>query len=258
MSGLNATAEVIDASVRPTTFAQHLRDGVPFAYLRDGDGEWLSILGEHGSNCDRHDFFPDTLGKQLQASLAYASRLCPENEHLYMGLHAGLFQPAIRRYLVENNLAYRLHWVSDNLFAQGLFDRSTLQFIEAVKAHAPPKVLLGNAALAPVAAGLGLQHIVIPRTNCFLQIDRIHDDCQRSRASLLIFCAGMASECLIHRLHEQQPDCTYVDCGHVFDAFVGIHSRDYTQVNGNGILEFLAEHYVPVVLGTSTRQGQSA
>jgi hypothetical protein len=255
--GPRTTAELIDTVVNPDTFAGHLRDGEPFAYLRYNDGEWLSILGHRGRNADEHDFFPETLGPDLRLSLDYLAGLWPENDRLYAGLHAVFFQDAIRRHLVEHEIINRIRWVGDNLFAQGLYDFSTYRFLQAIKAYEGPKVLVANGTLSPVAAGLGCRHVVIARENCYLNFDRIRSACAFRGPGLLICCAGMTSECLIHRAHEDNPQGSYVDCGHIFDALVGIRSREYTRDNGDGILQLLDEHYAPLVFEHPTRQGLS-
>jgi hypothetical protein len=250
---LRSIAEVIDSTVTPDTFADHLRQGEPFAYLRYGDGEWLSILGRTGRNNDGHDFFPETLGRELRRSLEYGAQLWPRNDRYYMGLNALVLQVPIRRYLIENEIAYRAHWVSDNLFALGYRDFSTRRFLEAVKCFAGPKTLAGNRALAPVATGLGCRHVIVPRIDCYLEMKRLRQESRFVGPGLLLCCAGMASECLIARLHRENPHGSYVDCGHIFDALTGNLSRDYTQANSDGILGFLDEHYGPLIFGASDR-----
>lgn len=252
---LRAMAEIIDPAVNPDTLARHLRRGEPFAYLRYGDGEWLSILGRIGSNTDGHGFFPETLGRELGRILESAARLWPSNDRIYMGINAIVFQDAIRRYLVENDIAYRIHCVSDNLFVLGYRDFSTRRFLEAVNDFRGPKILAGNETLAPVAAGLGCRHVVVPRTDAYREIDRLERECRFTGPGLLVCCAGMTAECLISRVHAGNPDGSYVDCGHIFDAFVGNLSRDYAQDNGDGILDFLFEHYAPLVFGKLARRG---
>jgi hypothetical protein len=253
-----STSEVIDPAINADTFAGHLKSREPFAYLRYGDGEWYSILGRLGHNGDGHDFFPETLGVELSETFQYVARLWPRNELMYMGLNAFVVQDAIRRYLVEHDLAYRIHWVCDNLFALGYRDFSTRRFLEAVRDFCGPKVLAGNEALAPVASGLGCRHVVVPRINCYQRIKRLHGECRFAGPGLLICCAGMASECLICRVHSENPEGSYVDCGHIFDALVGNLSRPDTQGNWGGILDFLGEHYAPLVLGSyPSRSGHS-
>src|SRR5262249_5381615 len=150
----------------------------PFAYLRYGDGEWLSILGRTGRNADDHDFFPDTLGRELRETFLYAAAVRPCTPRFYMGLHAMIYQDAIRRYLVEHAIARGIDWVSDNLFALGFSDFSTYRFLEAVKRFPGPKTLIGNGSLAPVAAGLGCRHVVIPLRDCYREIDEIARQCR--------------------------------------------------------------------------------
>jgi hypothetical protein len=254
---LAATTDIIDSAVTADTFAGHLSNGEPFAYLRYGDGEWLSILGHAGRNADDHDFLPETLGRELQRTFAYAAGLGPRNQRFYMGLHAILYQDAIRRYLIEHDIAYRIHWVCDNLFALGYFDMSTYRFLAAVKAFAGPKILIGNESLAPVAEGLGCRHVVIPLVDCYREIDEIYQQCCFTGSGLLISCASMSSECVSCRLHEQNPDGSYVDCGHIFDALVGRFTRNYTQGNWDGINDFLNEHYAPLIFEHSTRQSDA-
>jgi hypothetical protein len=251
---LSSTTDVIDAAVNADTFTGHLSNGEPFAYLRYGDGEWLSILGQAGRNADLHDFFPETLGRELQQSFLYAAGLGPRKARFYMGLHAMLYQDAIRRYLVEHGIAYRMHWVSDNLFALGFFDMSTYRFLQAVKGFPGPKVLAGNASLAPVAAGLGCRHVVVPRIDCYREIDQIHQQARFTGTGLLICCAGMASECVICRAHLENPDGSYVDCGHIFDSLVGNYTRNYTQGNWDGINDFLNEQYAPLLFEHTKRR----
>ncbi len=253
---LKSTAEIIDAGVNADTFARHLRNREPFAYLRYGDGEWFSILGRSGCNYDGQPFSSETIGRELRRTFEYVAGLWPRNSRFYMGLHAGLLQPAIRRYLIENGIAYRIHWVSDNLFALGFHDFSTRRFLEAVKDFSGPKTLVGNGSLAPVAAGLECRHVLIPQTDSHREFARFYRESSFMGPGLLICCAGMDSELMIRLIHEKNPDGFYVDCGHVFDPLVGRFTRDYLQGDCDGIIDLLFEHYAPLVLKTPARQGQ--
>lgn len=243
---LRSNAELIDAGVSADTFASHLQRSEPFGYLRYGDGEWLSILGQTGRTSDGHDYFPDSLRPALQQSLVYTASLGRDNQRLYTGLHIFWFQDAIRRYLLEHGLAYAIHWVGDSLFEQGLRSFATRRFFEAVRAFNGIKILVGNPTLVPIAAALGCRHLVIPLVDCYLVLHDLLPACRFPGAGLVLSCAGMASECLLSALHQANPLGTYIDCGHIFDALVGRRSRAYTEANSDGILEFLEEHYAPL------------
>ena len=119
-------------------------------------------------------------------------------------------------------------------------------FFEAVRDHPGRKYLVANASLALVARGLGCTHVVIPRVDCYLQIDRAARACAFRGPAVVLCCAGMASEGLLARLHRRNPAGTYLDCGHVFDAMAGALTRPHTRNNVDGIVDFLLEHYTPM------------
>jgi hypothetical protein len=247
--GLRYPAELLDASISCDTFADHLRNREPFAYLRFGDGEWLSILGKPGRNRDGQDFAPETLGLDLRRVLEYASSLWPANQRFYVGLHAGTFRDAISRHVVECGLAFRVHWVADSLFELGVINLSTLRFLLAVREFRGPKLLVANETLAPIARALNCEHVLVSAHNSYAQLHSIELKCREYQPCLVVCCAGMASEPLLARLHRHDPNGYYVDCGSIFDALVGRLTREYTEKNFDGVLETLNEHYAPALFG---------
>ena len=245
---VRSTKGLVDASVNPDRFAEHLRRREPFAYFRYGDGEWVSIFGWDGRNCDGSDHLPQTMGRELAGTLGLVARLWPRNERIYMGLHRWLFQDEICGYLSLSPFARRLHWVSDNLFAEGLRDLSTRRFLESVRDYRGRKLFVGNATHGVVARALGCRHVLIPPRDCYLVLDEVRRRCRFRGPGLVLCCAGMATECLFGRLYPENPAGTYVDCGHIFDAILGRLSRDYTRENHDDILAVYAEHYRPLFI----------
>ncbi len=244
--GVRSTKGLVDASVTPDRFAEHLRRREPFAYFRYGDGEWVSIFGWGGRNCDGSEHLPDTMGLELRATLDLVAGLWPRNGRAYMGLHRWLLQDEICGYLSRAPFARRLHWVSDNLFAEGLRDLSTRRFLEAARDYRGTKLFVGNHSHAVVARALGCRHVLIPPSDCYLVLDGVQTRCRFRGPGLVLCCAGMATECLFGRLYRENPAGTYVDCGHIFDAILGNLSRDYTRENHDDILAVYAEHYRPL------------
>lgn len=245
---VRSTKVLMDTSVNPDRFAEHLRNREPFAYLRYGDGEWVSILGGGGLNPDGSAFRPGTMGRELRKSIEDVARLWPRNERIYMGLHAWLYQDEIRRFLARTRLARNIHWVSDNLFGEGLRDLSTRRFLEAVRDYPGRKLFVGNVAHAVAARVLGCRHVLVPWRDSYLVLDEVRRRCRFRGPGLVIACAGMATECLFGRLYADNPRGSYIDCGHIFDAILGEPTRQYTIEDHDDILAVYAEHYRPLFL----------
>jgi hypothetical protein len=248
LPGIRSPGDVIDIGVICDTFTAHLCNSEPFTYIRYGDGEWLSILGCRGRNSDGQDYAPATLGQELRWTLEYAAGLWPNNERFYVGVHDGYYRRAVCRHLVESRLVPRVRWVEDNLFADGLNNLSTLRFLLAVQGFRGRKVLVANETLAPIARALRCHHIVVPRIDCHLSLTAIEDRCHFCEPSLVVCCAGMASEPLLCRLHRANPHGMYIDCGSVFDAIVGLPTRYYTQINFDDVCSTLERYYVPFLI----------
>jgi hypothetical protein len=240
-----APRQRIDAKIKVSCFTAHVERSEPFIHLRYGDGEWYSMLGRCGRNGDGHDFFPDTLGRDLRESLDYAAGLAPHSR-CYVGFSEFWDHPAVYVYLAARPWLDQIHWVGASLLPVGIRDFSTRRFLEAVRDYPGRKYLVGNASLALVARGLGCSHVVIPRVDCYLQIGRAERACAFHGPGIVLCCAGMASEGLLVRLHRKNPSGTYIDCGHIFDAMVGVLSREYTLENSGGIVDFLFENYTPM------------
>ncbi len=244
-----APRALIDRRVTVETFIAHLVRGEPFSHPRYADGEWLSMLGARGVNCDGHDHFPETTGRELRQSLDYVAARHPDNQTMYVGLVRSWREFDLQAYLLSRGLTHRVHWVGCMLFQNGLRDFSTKRFLETVRRLPKPKYLVANRWLAPIARWLGCRHVRIPEENCYLAIDATEKACRFRGRGLVLLCASFAAECLIRRLHQRNPAGTYVDCGHVFDAMVGRLTRRYTQANEGGIVGFVREHYAPMFDG---------
>ncbi len=245
-----APRDRIDGTVDVRCLAAHIERNEPFIHLRYGDGEWYSMLGRRGRNADGHDFFPETLGRDLRESLDYAATISPGGR-CYVGLSEFWDHPAIHVYMAARPWLDRIRWVGASLLPLGLRDFSTRRFFEAVRGYRGRKYLVANASLALVARGLACTHVVIPQVDCYLEIGRAERMCAFRGPGIMLCCAGMASEGLLARLHRQNPAGTYIDCGHVFDAMIGRLTRAYTQENAGGIVDFLFDHYTPLFVNNA-------
>ena len=210
---------VIDAKVDAATLAQHVEQHESFVLLRFGDGEWYSVIGFSGHNCDGHDFLTETMGRELRSVLANAAARPRIGERIYVGITRDL-EDSSRAVLSRIAGAEQLHWVTDAVFRLGMHNLQTLRFVRACRDFSGSKVLVGSRHLRPVARALKAHHIVIPLKNCYEGLAEVEQLCRAQRADLVLCSASMASECLLWRLFQVRPDAIYADCGSIFDLML--------------------------------------
>lgn len=238
-------ADIVDRSITAESFAQLIALGQAFVFARYGDGEWMSIWGESGCTSDNHDLMPDTLGGELRDSLHYFASISAGGE-VYVGTVERWHEREMVRFLFDEELT-GLRWVTALLLLEGLGNFQTKLLLEAIGKYSGRKLLVGNATLAPVARAFGMTHVHVPMENCYYEVDVIEARCRFDGPGLLVFCAGMATECLIMRLHRRNPEAMYLDAGHIFDAMVGRLTRDYTQQDIYGLVPIIEKHYQPML-----------
>jgi hypothetical protein len=233
---------LIDRTISVETLTNHMKSLTPFVYLRYGDGEWYSVLGAEGFNCDGHDFFPETIGRELQSVLSEVDQCPGDGRRIYVGTTTCFLQREIMEYIGARRLVGRIAWVSDALLRVGLHDLSTRRFVETVAAHPGPKWLVANRHLHPVARALGLSHVVIPDRNCYAHLDTTVKMLRFAGPGLVLCCASMASECLIWRLFRRNPEATSIDCGSIFDWMIGRENRCEARFHR----DLLQREYLPL------------
>ncbi len=232
---------LIDAKVDAETLAQHVERREAFLLLRFGDGEWCSVIGSGGHNCDGHDFLPETMGRELRSVLDDAAGQSRTGERIYVGTTREL-EDSSRAVLSRIPGAEQIHWVTDAVFRRGMPNLQTLRFVRACRDFDGVKVLVGNQFLRPVARALKAHHIVIPLKNCYGCLDEVERLCRAQRADLVLCCASMASECLLWRLFQDRPEAIYADCGSIFDVMLKQPiRREYHEWSN-----LIAEHYWPL------------
>lgn len=251
--------EVLDRTVHVETFTEHIRACEPFCHLRYGDGEWLSVLGDAGKNCDRHPYHAETMGKELADALVDVGKLHPDNQQIYVGLHCTWHQDRIQPWIAKRGLVDTVRWIGNIELYCGLASLRTLEFLKAVRDYQGDVVLVANADLGSIADGLDSRHVVIPKVNCYAEIDRIEQECvsylraatDSGYPTIYLVSASMAAEALIWRLWRRAPGNIFIDTGHIFDAMAGIKSglRKYLRTNQQGIMEVIKERYQPMFAG---------
>lgn len=187
----------------------YLNYGYNFKFARYGDGEFNAIFGKKGHNCDGHEYFPD-LGARLRGSFC---------ENILTGI-----QPLTLTLPYANEalkLMERCNLVNADAIHNASIDGHLYLLLEALAKR--DVVCVGPLHLAPLFD----QMIVIPDKNCWLSHDKIKYNLEFliETNKVVVLCASMMSEVLIKEFEDE--DITMIDCGSVFDPFVGKLSRRY-------------------------------
>jgi len=192
---------------------QMIKEETPFKFARYGDGEVYCMEGRQGANCDKHQYFPD-LGERLKESL--------KDPKYYIGI-----QNLLVSHLKDRLIKYFSHL---KIYNGDIIHRASIagkmeHFFKAIESRYT--ILVGPAHLAPLIKNC--VHIVIPSQDCWLQYKKVKKDLafhlNGVNNPLVLLCASMMAEVLIHEFRDA--DATIIDCGSVFDPYVGIKSRTY-------------------------------
>lgn len=196
---------------------QMIRDNKPFSYARYGDGEWNAILQKKpgGRNCDGHEYFPD-LGLELR-------RILESRPSYYLGL---------QRLASEQNagnkefdwLVALNKWTDNEIMHRASIKGRLKEFIDLFETK--NVIIVGNDSFYSLPFHVDAL-IEIPTKDCWKSFSSIKRQIGEliEGGELVLYCASMMSEILI----DEFKDCmiTQIDCGSVFDPYVGIKSRSY-------------------------------
>lgn len=193
--------------------------GVPFAFSRFGDGEFLAIAGRGGANCDGHEYFAD-MGERLRGVLAGEPRY-----------RLGTLPRVFVEFREEiSSLAGNVEWVSSLCMRDAVLEGRFGDFFAALEGK--DVTLAGPPHLCRLAASRAWSMIEVPPKNCWLDYANVRAALEQEVASgkrVFLFCASMMSNVLIDDLHRLDSRHTYLDVGSALDPFAGVKSRPYHE-----------------------------
>lgn len=198
---------------------QMLRDKVNFKFARYGDGELLCMSGKIGRNCDQHEYFPDlglALNDAFYSDPQYMVGIQP------LSVSGGIYQRAIAERPGPKNI-----YDADVLHSASI-DGKLGEFFDSLKNRYV--IIIGPAHLCHLPKVSDsfeyFTHIKIPDHNCWTKFEEV-DSCIGCRGvdTVYLLCASMMAEVLIHQSRDYNH--TFIDCGSVFDPYVGKLSRSY-------------------------------
>lgn len=211
-------------SVPITSYCYLLDRQIPFAFSRWGDGEWQALLGYSGANCDGQVYTG-----ALRADL---TRVLEDRPTYLLGL-----QPLAVRAMGDDIHAWlkrrrlNLPWVNADVLANASINHVLSDFTGCLARRGV--VLIGPAHLATLALFPILHLIVVPSQGAYDAYARVRDQSLQALSALqtdrpvVLISAGLMANLLVHDLARAFPTRTILDCGSLWDPYVGVVSRKY-------------------------------
>ncbi len=227
-----------DFSAELEKFASMIEHNQSFAFARFNDGEMKIVFGDIfdiAKNRIGNTYVPDDQAAEQQRLLLqqalkfkapnyYVGIVCPccENEEDFYRMKALSGQD-------EHNLTWANVFVNANYPAfqsriTPLFQRRSVVFIGNCTADCGglPFKVTKQFAVGDNAWVNDYERLLAEMIN-YLKDGSVKN-------TVFIFCAGVLSNLLIHKLYEQYPDNTYLDLGSVYDIELGLgKSRRYLR-----------------------------
>lgn len=197
-----------------TKICKNLKEGKMFSFARYGDGEFNAVFGKKGQNCDGHQYFPD-MGAKLKEIL--------ETRPKYM---MGI-QPLALTIMEQDKLDWlmglKINWVDSDVLHNANIEGTLDKFLYALKGK---KILMVAPDHLGAYKDLKFVHLRIPEKDCWLNYTKIVMAIEEriDKFDVILYCASMMTECLINRFAGR---ITQIDCGSIFDPYVGKMSRSY-------------------------------
>ena len=203
-------------------FAEWIATSVPVAFSRWGDGEWQAIFGVAGATCDGQ-VYSGALRSALSAVLQRPSMVL-----------RGLQPLAWRRYRseIQGWLARRrlsVPWIDADVFAQASKRGHLDPLIDALRQR--PTILVGPPHLRGLTVLSQGTFIPVAPTDAFAGWKATLTDilyaAKADPSAVICLSTGPAAKLLIDAGYHARPDLTWLDCGSLWDPYVGMDSRSY-------------------------------
>jgi len=204
-------------------YADQLRNGKPFSFVRYGNGEWDCILELYHRTRSGSQTFSPGLRKALIASLSTPRKgaYFPAMQSLSFLKRVKLL-PKIEAWLAYNSPGWT--WHNGEVFHKASMHGRMFPLVEAMQKHrvvvVGPKWLLS----LPFASTF----VPVSTRNCWKDVDKIERQLRDLRNVVISFSAGPATKVLIHRLQPVIGKHSWlIDFGSLWDPYGGMKSRKY-------------------------------
>jgi len=219
----------MEVSWRIKPYVDMLNRGQVFTQANYGDGEWSCILGRTGHNSQGGVYTP-----QLQAALAYT---LTAPQFTFFGTNPGTaFWNEAWAWCAQNWVV--VPWVHKEMLSAANVRGDLGPFIRALQQRTI--ILVGPAHLRALDLFDVAEFVEVPLPGAAEQCASLAMDvlgAVRTNGAdrpCVLFSAGMATNVMMHDLAGEAgrwgrgvvvPDTTMLDCGAIWDPYVGVHSR---------------------------------
>lgn len=196
-----------------------IADRQHFAEAAYRDGEWRCILGDSGQNVNGERYEP-ALQKALTNTLIRP-----------VGQWCTLFdKPHHIRLRADTWIAQHnppVEWTPDRVFLHAVVNGTASPLFTACKTRNVVVVGPAHIARLPESVIGPVTHVRIPEATAWKAVEQTCDTLldTLNPDDLVLFCAGMAANLMIHRLWPLVCDVTLYDVGAALDPFCGVYSR---------------------------------
>lgn len=207
-----------------------LESNEDFVFSRYGDGEWASILGKSGKNCDDHQYF-SYMADDLRQTL-HEPHVAP----FYYGMvriARKVFSQEIDTYIRVNKV--KVDWIGGTFLTDASREGNLSSLIRALRGK---RILyIGPDRLFDfvrhIFIGL-VEYIEIPLINAYLSkfeiLVMIQEAIERLEPEVVGFSCGPTTKILLYKLCQHgDVDTTMIDFGSLWDGFAGFLSRRYMK-----------------------------
>lgn len=203
-----------------------LNEREPFTFVRYGDGEWACLFGMDSKNCDGNIYFTD-LSEALK-------NIVLSQPQYYMGMQYGAL---VSDYFGLKDKIYPfiwdldIDWVNADILHRASEFGKIQPFFDALQNR--EIILVGAEYFDGMQSIPVADHVVIPDSNCWLEVEEIiaatnEAILDASPGCVVLFMASMAANVMIDRLYQIHGSyTTLIDMGSVLDPYLGIERRRY-------------------------------
>lgn len=195
---------------------ENLIKNINFSFSRFGDGELNCVFNKKGSNCDGHEYFTDLgveLKKILNGSPQYILGLQP--------LGYSIWKEKIEEFK-------NLEFCNSDIIHSASIKKRISELIDSLNTR--KVILVGPEHLSRIPKLNIYQHVKIPLKNCWSERNRIEKEIRDNIIDnvVIIYSASMMSNVIIDSIfNDFKNKITQIDCGSVFDPYVGLQTRKY-------------------------------